>query len=172
MSIFDSLKNVAASVTSSTAGTIVDSISNGISKFVNTPEDKEKAAEFTANMKQAIQTELDAHQEKMATLYEQSYGEQLKDVQSARDMQIEALKQGNSFAKNFVNILACVYIVFCFSWAVCFFFVNYPPANRDMINTITGVIVGTGLVSVIGFYFGSSKDASDKSKTIEDIAKS
>ena len=169
MSIFDSLKNVAASVTSSTAGSIVDSISNGISKFVNTPEDKEKAKEFEATLQQSIQTALDAHQEKMATLYEQQYESQLKDVDSARQMQIAALKQESFWAKNQIHILACAVTLGFFGILAYMLKYDVPPANKDILNIILGSL-GTAWVSIIGFYFGSSKSSQAKDETIKQLS--
>lgn len=97
---------------------------------------------------------------------EKSY---LEDVQSARNMQVEALKQDDKFSKRFteyfaIGITLCV-IAFDFS----LFFVNFPEQNKDMINFAAGILNSTALVSILSFFYGSSKSSAVKNDIIKNM---
>jgi len=44
-----------------------------------------------------------------------------------------------------------------------------PPANKDVLNTAAGLILGT-LATVVGFYFGSSKNETDANNAVNAVA--
>ena len=65
--------------------------------------------------------------------------------------------------KNLIQlILAVLGVVFSMGWFALLMFKDYPPENRDMINTITGALITVCLGQIFNFYFGSSKSSSDK----------
>ena len=89
-----------------------------------------------------------------------------EDKASAREMQKEALAQEDLFSKRFIYYFAL--LIFSFSAIVVFllFFVSIPEENQRIVDMVIGIVVGTGLVSVIQFFFGSSKGSKDKNKLI------
>jgi len=137
------------------ASTLVDSVGKTLDNLITNKEE-------LASVKLAVEKEVNRHLESVQdkTLHETEL--YLKDVDSARNMQIEALKQTDMFSKRFVYYLAAgvVFLVFCFD--VTLFFVHYPAENRDMINMIAGCLNTSALATVISFFFGSSKSSSDK----------
>ena len=47
------------------------------------------------------------------------------------------------------------------------FFVKIPDQNRDVINFILGVVVGTGLTGIFNYFYGSSQGSKDKMNLIK-----
>lgn len=66
----------------------------------------------------------------------------------------------------FTNAFAMVYTICSFIYISLFFFVKIPDSNRDIVNIITGVVITTGLVTIINYLFGSSKSSADKNEAI------
>lgn len=95
----------------------------------------------------------------------------LEDIGKARDMQIEALKQGDTFSKRFVYYLALLVMVMVFGFDTLMFFIQYPPENRDMINQVSGILNATALVMVLSFFFGSSKGSNDKQDKMHELTR-
>ena len=60
--------------------------------------------------------------------------------------------------------------VMCFSSliVIMLFFVEVPEANQRIVDMVLGVIVGSGLVSVINFYFQLHEAPSPKNENIDD----
>ena len=176
MSIFDSLN--LSKITADTAGNIVTKLADGVAQFVNTPEDKQKATEFTANMQQTITTELDAHKEKMASMYEASYQSQLADVQSAREMEVK-LNEATSagwLSKNIVPMLA---IFVSMIWGGITVYLILRMLNLIAIDPTVNMTALLGVYSalsgmegiILNFFFGSSSSSQKKDDTIATIAK-
>lgn len=46
-------------------------------------------------------------------------------------------------------------------------FINIPPNNRDVVNLSIGAIIGYA-GGVVSFFYGSSKDSSDKDKMLNE----
>lgn len=91
----------------------------------------------------------------------------MADIQNARAMQIAALGQTDSFAKRFIYYLACGVILLTLCYDFALFWVRYPAENRDMINMVGGTLNTGCLVTIITFFFGSSKSSHDKQETID-----
>ena len=91
-----------------------------------------------------------------------------KDLQSARDMQVAIATSANSTAlgKNFIYYLAGSVFLFSMIIVLLLFFKEIPDKNRDVVNFILGVIIGTGLTGIFNFFFGSSKGSKDKESVI------
>lgn len=85
----------------------------------------------------------------------------IADRDSARTMQGEALKQEDKFSKRFVYYLASAVFVFSALIVVMLFFVQIPEQNQRIVDMVLGVIVGSGLVSVLNFFYGASPDKKD-----------
>ena len=83
------------------------------------------------------------------------------DVDSAREMQKEALKQEDKFSKRFVYYFAIVIVIISFGYIFFTSFYTYPIANARIIDLLTGGIISI-LATIVNFFFGSSKGSSDK----------
>jgi hypothetical protein len=84
------------------------------------------------------------------------------DRADARALQVAALQQDDLFSKRFIYYLAIAVFAFSASVVLMLFFIDIPEANKDVINFILGIIVGTGLTGVFQYFFGSSKGSKDK----------
>jgi len=95
----------------------------------------------------------------------------LADLADARDLQKVALQQSDVFAKRFIYYLTIG--VFSFSAIIVFllFFIEVPDKNRDVINFILGVVVGTGLTGIFQYFFGSSQGSRDKADQLKTFMK-
>jgi len=93
------------------------------------------------------------------------------DLANARDMQVQIATSEHStkLGKNFIYYLATGTFIFSSSMVVMLFFVDIPENNRDVINFILGIIVGTGLVGIFQYFFGSSKGSSDKGDELRNL---
>lgn len=68
---------------------------------------------------------------------------------------------------NIRSIIALFIVLFAFTFLFTLLHYAVPPANKDIINTVTGLVIAT-ISGVTGFYFGSSKNESDSKKVIAD----
>ena len=76
------------------------------------------------------------------------------DRDSARDMQQEALKQGDLFSKRFIYYLAAFWSVVGASFVFLVFFVDIPEKNLRLVDTLEGFVLGNIVASVMAFFFG------------------
>ena len=136
------------------------SIKNAVSAFKADPT---KLAE----LENALENARMAHDETLRKLGNDMDTAYLKDVDSARNMQIEALKQNDVFSKRFIYYLAGMVILIVTAFDFALFWVNYPDKNRDLINMIAGILNSTALVMVLSFFFGSSKGSKDAGERID-----
>lgn len=149
------------------SGGILNGAANVISKFVTDPTAKLEADKEleTLRVKHIERlAELSLEGDKIEADVEKAY---LADVDSARQMQIQALQQDDKFSKRFVYYLAIGVIVMTFAFDMCFFFIQYPERNHDIINMIAGTLNSTGFAAIIYFFFGSSKSSQNKQDTID-----
>lgn len=49
------------------------------------------------------------------------------------------------------------------------FFVPIPPANKDVTETVVGIVMTAGFSGVAGYYFGSSASSKSKDATISKL---
>lgn len=120
------------------------------------------------------QEQLMQHTEALAQLNLEYEKARLADTADARGMQRDAIKSEDPFVRRFIYVYALIltFLSFGFLYIVLFnpgkiIEVNGP--NKDLINTITGFLLGTTMSAVIGFFFGSSSGSSDKSRQIEEM---
>ena len=76
------------------------------------------------------------------------------DRDSARDMQQEALQQGDLFSKRFIYYLAAFWSVVGASFVFLVFFVDIPEKNLRLVDTLEGFVLGNIVASVMAFFFG------------------
>lgn len=85
-----------------------------------------------------------------------------EDRASARQMQMEALRQTDSFSKRFVPYLAFLIIMAAIGFGVALLFYEVPEENRRLFEMFCDIFLFAGAITVIQFFFGSSKGSSDK----------
>ena len=93
------------------------------------------------------------------------------DLANARDMQtqIATSEFSTTLAKNFIYYLAAATFIFSSAIVLMLFFKDIPDKNRDVVNFILGIIVGTGLVGIYQFFFGSSKGSKDSGAKLREL---
>ena len=95
----------------------------------------------------------------------------LVDVADARDMQKEALKQTDLFAKRFIYWFAIGWSVLTVIYIFAITFATIPEKNLRFADTVLGFLLGTLIATIIQYFFGSSKQSHDKDATIQDLLK-
>jgi hypothetical protein len=122
-----------------------------------------------ANMISSDPAMSEAQKEIALNLLELDY----KDLQSARDMQVAIATSANStkLAKNFIYYLTTGVFIFSVVVVLLLFFVEIPDKNRDVVNFILGVIVGTGLTGIFNYFYGSSKRDQDQTDLLSVVKK-
>ena len=143
----DDILNAASVVTSFATGNIAGGI-NAIKKLVDA--DAEISPEQTAQANRII--ELD-----------------YADILDARDLQKVALQQEHLLPKMFVYYISIAVFIFSAVIVLLLFFIEIPDKNRDVVNFILGVVIGTGLTQIFQYFFGSSQGSKDKSEEIQKI---
>lgn len=148
-----------AKIFSGGAGNIIESIGKVADTFITTKSEKNA---FNAE----VQKEINRHIEAIELQAHTSVESYLKDVQDARDLQKVALGQSDLFSKRFIYYFAAGITLLTMAYDFLFFFVHFPPENKDLLVTTAGVLNTSCLVMVISFFFGSSKSSEDKQKQI------
>ncbi|MNT32875.1 hypothetical protein D3C72_1687770 [compost metagenome] len=77
-----------------------------------------------------------------------------KDVDSAREMQKEALRQDDRFAKRFVYILSGLVMLNTVIAGVMSFFVSYPLDNKEMVLQYYNFSFIVGGAQMMQFFYG------------------
>lgn len=69
--------------------------------------------------------------------------------------------------KDFTHLLAMAVFGFSALVVLLLFFVEIPVGNQRIVDMVLGVIVGSGLVSIINYFFGSSEPKKNKKEKNE-----
>lgn len=77
----------------------------------------------------------------------------------------------NDKEKAYMAVLALVVIGATFFLGYVLLTKTIPSENRDIVNIALGIILGLS-VTVVGYYFGSSKSSSDKTAYLKDMKRS
>ncbi len=59
--------------------------------------------------------------------------------------------------ESITELLALISAIGSFSFLLMLLFKSIPPENKDLINILGGVVIGTSLGGAYGYYFGQSK---------------
>lgn len=115
----------------------------------------------------AIESHLSAHPEEMVKLEQidmQKMELQLQEMQSARNMQLEAMKSNDPLVRRFVYF----FIGFWSLWSAVMLpfmvFGDIPESNVRFADTILGFLLATMIGSMFGFLLGSSLGSKEKDK--------
>ena len=84
------------------------------------------------------------------------------DLADARDLQKVALQQDDLFSKRFIYYLTIGVFAFSVIIVLLLFWIEIPDKNRDVVNFILGVVVGTGLTGIFNYFYGSSQGSKNK----------
>tara|TARA_R110000868_G_scaffold210589_1_gene460670 strand:- start:349 stop:837 length:489 start_codon:yes stop_codon:yes gene_type:complete len=153
MSFLDTLKTVFS------GGSLIKEVGDVVDKFVTTGEEK---LEATRLLEAAIHKhELDLKDKAMEA--ERLF---LQDKQNARSMQMEALRQADNFSKRYVYFLASFVVLGAFSFGMGLMFYEIPPENKRMIEMFADIFLFSGALTVLNFFFGSSKGSAEKTSII------
>jgi hypothetical protein len=116
---------------------------------------------------EAIEQHLTAHPEEMVKLEQvdmQKMELQLQEMQSARNMQLEAMKSNDPLVRRFVYF----FIGFWSLWSAVMLpfmvFGDIPESNVRFADTILGFLLATMIGSMFGFLLGSSLGSKEKDK--------
>lgn len=90
------------------------------------------------------------------------------NVNNARAMQVEALKQDDIFSKRFVYYLASFWSIVGVVYIFFITFAPIPESNVRFADTVLGFLLGTILATIINFFLGSSKSSADKNQLLVD----
>ena len=96
---------------------------------------------------------------------------EVSDKASARQMQVEALKQDSWFAKNFVYLLASFWTVAAIVYIGFVTFGTIPAENVRFADTILGFVLGTVIATIINFFMGTSFSSRVKDESISRLSK-
>lgn len=108
------------------------------------------------------------HQFRTAVLNKEELLEKiaLRNLQGAREMQKEALKQDDLESKRFIYR-------FSWFWAVCsclyiaaVTFIKIPDGSERFADTALGFILATALGGMFSFFYGSSQGSKDKTNSL------
>lgn len=86
------------------------------------------------------------------------------DIANARNMQVEALRQEDTFAKRFIYIFAIFWSIFAAGYIGFITFGTIPSDNQRFADTILGFLLGTVVATILQFFFGSSMGSKEKDK--------
>lgn len=69
------------------------------------------------------------------------------------------------------DVIGVLMLIIVFVWFFALLWIEIPEGNQKIVDIASGIIIGSGFVAVINFYFGSSKGSADKSKAMEEAVK-
>jgi len=88
----------------------------------------------------------------------------LKNTQSARDMQQKAMESEDPFVRRFVYQFAWLWSAFAIGYIILITTYSIPEKNLRFVDVVLGFIMGTVVSTILNFFFGSSQSSKDKTK--------
>jgi hypothetical protein len=67
-------------------------------------------------------------------------------------------KTMNPFKMKTANIVAFLFVIFCFGFVYLLVYKEVPSSNKDLINFLAGILFGTGLGGVVYWLYNYRKD--------------
>ena len=158
------MPNFLTKIFSGGAGSVIDSVSNVVDKFVQTKEEKD-----AANLE--LQKVLNSHLEVM----EQEATKQLevyqKEMDSARnrEIQIATADKAPLLNKIVTPVLALIVILLTF---ILFYVLMFKQVGneKDIIIYVLGVLSAV-CTQIVSYYFGSSQGSAQKQTQIDKLMK-
>jgi hypothetical protein len=115
----------------------------------------------------AIEQHLTAHPEEMVKLEQVDMEKmelQLQEMQSARNMQLEAMKSSDPLVRRFVYFFIAFWSIWSAVMLPFMVFGDIPADNVRFADTILGFLLATMIGSMFGFLLGSSLGSKEKDK--------
>lgn len=137
------------------AGSLIGSVGKVVDDLVTTKEEKEQ-------LKIKLEKELNSHMYRMAELANSQVELDYVDKQSARQMQMEALRQSDTFSKRFTYFIAAFILLSATLFGVFLAFIEIPEANKRLFEMFADIYLFGGAITVIQFFFGSSTGSKNK----------
>ena len=94
----------------------------------------------------------------------------LADTDSARRMQMEALKQDDLFSKRFVYWFAIFWSVFAMIFMLIAAMYEVPEKNTRNVDMILGFLLGTAIAGIFNFFMGTTFRSQKKDDTIKALS--
>ena len=116
---------------------------------------------------ETIEQHLTAHPEEMVKLEQVDMEKmelQLQEMQSARNMQLEAMKSSDPLVRRFVYFFIAFWSVWSAVMLPFMVFGDIPADNVRFADTILGFLLATMIGSMFGFLLGSSLGSKEKDK--------
>ncbi len=149
------LAPLLATLATNGLGIVADAVTKKGKQFVEeklgVDLDQEATPEAVANWKAAAR-------EHEKELLQMAYG----DIANARNMQIEALRQNDTFSKRFIYVFASFWSIFASCYIAFITFGTIPVDNQRFADTILGFLLGTVVATILQFFFGSSMGSKKK----------
>ncbi|OHU85490.1 MULTISPECIES: hypothetical protein [Pseudoalteromonas] len=104
------------------------------------------------------------HQFRTAVLNKEELLEKiaLQNLQSARDMQKEALKQDDLESKRFIYRFSWFWAIAASLYVAAVTFLKIPEGSERFADTALGFILATALGGMFNFFYGSSQGSKEK----------
>lgn len=83
---------------------------------------------------------------------------QEKDMSAARDKLTEMLASNDRVAKHFLYWYAWFWAIASISYFFAVTFINLPEKGQHFADVILGFLLGTAVATIIGFFYGNSKE--------------
>lgn len=152
-------------------GFLKDLIGGGAAKLGEAVKDIIDESKFSAEEKAELELKMsavvNAHTEELAKLAQAELESYLKDTQSARDAytRIQESDKSSWLSKNIAPILTLVVTIGFFGMLGYMLKYTVPTANERIMDILLGSL-GTAWITIIGFFFGSSRSSENKSDQI------
>lgn len=126
------------------ATTITNILGGGVGSILDKIfPDKNEKLKFEMQLREQMTKELELH---------------FRDVENAREMQIEALKQNDLFSKRFVYYMSLGLIANAVIAGILSFFVNFPESNNDLVIMYYSFTFITAGGQMMRFFYGTAQD--------------
>ena len=157
---------IISKVIGGSSASVIDSVSNVVDKFTLSKEEK-------AEINQAIQNELNRHEEALIDKANKELELGLADTQNARNTNASIQESANAswISKNLPYILDATFVVSFFIGLLMIMFRTVPEANKELFYTGFGLLGGY-VSTVVNFHRGTSSGSKASSEVLRHIAKS
>jgi len=155
------IAGIVSKIAGDKAADIVTSVGNVADKFITTGQEKE---EFKAE----VQKEINRHLEEMTKAQNSELELILKDVDSARnrEIQVATSEKAPLINKIIQPVLALLLLGSCFVMWYTILFKDIPAEKEMLVAGIVGSLT-TIAMGVVGYYFGSSIGSRNKQDQID-----
>jgi hypothetical protein len=158
------MPNFLSKIFSGGAGSVIESVSNVVDKFVQTKEEKD-----AANLE--LQKVINSHLEVMEQEATKQLEVQQKEMDSARnrEIQIATAEKAPLINKIVTPVLALIVVLLTF---ILFYVLMFKQVGneKDIIIYVLGVLSAV-CTQIVSYYFGSSQGSAQKQTQIDKLIK-